>query len=192
MGKVWRSNSNLGSHLFLKNVFLTCRESKCLEMHAQAIIHPWISFSPILMEFWLSHATRRWLSSLSPSRFDVVSSLLNAQNSFYVLLGKWEEMSHDSGVWEGRFCHCEQDGIFPQVFLHFFYFLQAGKPVFGLPTNWRRNPQFLGGCWVCFFPRETHRSFWKLNCCQRDVFPFFTGSFLVASSVSGNAQRMEE
>ena len=107
MGKVWRSNSNWEDHPFWKNVFLTCGVSKCLEMHAQAIIHPRLSFSPILMEFWLSHAARRWLSSLSPSWFDVVSSLLHAQNSFSLLLGKWEERSHNFWVWEGHFFQCE-------------------------------------------------------------------------------------
>ena len=44
MGRVWRSNSNLGSHPFLESVFLTCGASKSLGMHAQAIMHPFVCF----------------------------------------------------------------------------------------------------------------------------------------------------
>ena len=44
MGNVWRSNSNLGSHPFLENMFLDSWASKCLEMHSQAIIHPCVFF----------------------------------------------------------------------------------------------------------------------------------------------------
>ena len=48
MGIVWDSNSNSGSHPFLENVFLTCWESKCLEIHAHPIIHPYVLLSHIV------------------------------------------------------------------------------------------------------------------------------------------------
>ena len=158
MGRVWESNSNLGSHPFLKNVFLTSWASKCLEMHAQAISHPHLSFLTHSHSHWdLSHS---WsLLNLLPQDILPFSSLLHAHNLFSMLLGECEEGDHDFGVWRGRFFPYEQAGSFPHVFLHFSCFLQAGKLVFGLSTNWRRDPWFLGGCWVHFFPRETPKSF---------------------------------
>ena len=68
MGNVWRSNSNLGSHPFLESVFLTCGASKCLGMHAQAIIHPCLSFHhPFTFTSRLSQAWEAWRALPHPS-----------------------------------------------------------------------------------------------------------------------------
>ena len=44
-GRYGGQNSNLGGHPFLESVFLTCGASKCLGRHAQAIMHPCLSFT---------------------------------------------------------------------------------------------------------------------------------------------------
>ena len=45
MGRVGESNSNLGSHQLLENMFLTSWASKCLGMHAHPIMDPYILLS---------------------------------------------------------------------------------------------------------------------------------------------------
>ena len=76
MGRVWESNSNLGSHPFLENVFLTSWASKCLKMHAHSSVHPLV---------WLSHVLGS--SCVFPFMILVDFSIFPMTgNSFWVLL----------------------------------------------------------------------------------------------------------
>ena len=52
MGKVWGSNSNLGSYPFLENVFLASWATKCLEMPSQAIYSPMRFLLHVVGDSW--------------------------------------------------------------------------------------------------------------------------------------------
>ena len=83
MGKAWRSNSNLGGHPFLESVF----QVKAWEGMPKPLCTHDFHLSPILMDFWLPHATGGD-KALSSTVWLLFSSLLHTQNEFWVLLGK--------------------------------------------------------------------------------------------------------
>ena len=145
MGKVWRSNSNLGSHSFLKSMFLTCGASKILGMHAQAIMHPWISFLTHPHGFLApSRSTKRWSSLLhglaiiyfdSPySEYILGVSRVNGKEGAMIL-----------GFEEAIFSPVRNLGFLLHIFCIFLVF-------------WKLGNSFLGCQWV---GEETHE-FWVL------------------------------
>ena len=100
IGKGWESNSNLGSHPFLENVFLTSWASKCFEMHAQAIIHPYD---------FLSHAVGA--PGLFPSRLCGCFLIPQLGNPFLVLFSEGAEEIHILGVFRGCSILPHADGV---------------------------------------------------------------------------------
>ena len=110
----------------------------------------------------------------------------------FVLLGEWEERSHDFGVWEGRFCHCEQVGRFPHVFSAFFLFSPSWETHFWVANELDKRPTIFGWLLSPFLPTWNPYMFMKIELLSKGCFPHFIGSFVVANSVSGNAQRMGE
>ena len=97
MGKVWRSNSNLGSYPFLENVSLASWASKCWEMPSQAIIHPCVCF----------------LTQLEIAREFSLMFLLFP--SFFPLMGIQFGQCSVAGILYGHFCcgfpHCRSEEI---------------------------------------------------------------------------------
>ena len=90
MGRVWESNSNLGRRPFLENVFLNSWASKCLEMHAQAIIHPYVLLFHVV-----------GAPGLFPSRFCGCFLIPQGENPFLVLFSEWAEEIHVLGIFRG-------------------------------------------------------------------------------------------
>ena len=131
MGKVWRSNSNLGSHPFLESVLLTCGASKILWKHAQAIMHQWLSFYDPFSLVWALSCSRKGVE-LSPSQFCI----------FPMFLHGW-----GSRFWNAK-CICRRDspfsvcwGLFlsPSLFGSFSSFFHAQKLFFCVAGRMGRN-----------------------------------------------------
>ena len=55
-----------------------------------------------------------------------------------------EEGSTILGFEEAVFSPVRKLGVLLHIFLHFSYFLEAGKLVFGFPVSGRRDPRILG------------------------------------------------
>ena len=110
MGKVWRSNSNLGSHPFLENVFLDSWGSKCLEMHSQAIIHPCVCFLTQL-DIARAFSLTIWAVFFIPPWLGI---------SFLVWMSECAVVMLDLGVLRGHFSsltQLEHVVHFPHVFM---------------------------------------------------------------------------
>ena len=110
MGKVWSSNSNLGSHPFFENVFLASWASKCLERNSQPIIHPCVCF-------------------LTQLEIDGAFSLVFLQISSFF---PWMEVRFGQCLVTGLF-----PGHFLFLIPHY---PARGKTFFGCTMSGRRNP----------------------------------------------------
>ena len=119
MGKVWRSNSNLGNHPFLEKVFLASWASKCLEMPSQAIRHPCVFLPHAARVSWgiLPHVfvfififpwlgirfgSAQWLGS-SLGIFVVVFLIVVAGKFCFVMFSECAVAIHVLGVSRGLF-----------------------------------------------------------------------------------------
>ena len=113
---------------------------------------PYPSFShPFSWRF--GSLTQLKLAEISPSRFSCCFlHFLHAQNSFFVLLGEWEERSHDFRVLEGHFFHCEQDGSFPHIFSAIFLFTPSWETRFWVSDELEKRPMIFGWLLSPFFP----------------------------------------
>ena len=150
MGKVWRSNSNLGSHPFLENTFLTCGESNCLEMHAQAIIHPYLSFLTHSHGGWA--LSRSWsLLSFLPHDFLVVFFIFSMPRIRYsVLSTNRKKGTTILGVWRGLFFLMSKLGASLMSFYSLPIFLHGWEIGFVLLSKWEKRPMILGALRGCF------------------------------------------
>ena len=152
MGKTWRSNSNLGGHPFLESVFLTCGTSKILGRNSQAIMHPWISFLTNPGGFLAPSCNRKKLSSLLHGLVGISFPSPYSNYVLGVVGASGKEGAMILGFEEAVFSPVRKLGVLLHIFLHFSYFLQAGKLIFGFPASGRRTHEF----WVLlslFWPR---------------------------------------
>ena len=145
MRKLWRSNSNLGSHPFLESVFfLLVGQVKAWEGMPKPLCTHDFHFLTHPHGVLAPSCTRKRLSSLlhglaivslpSPYPGCVLGvSSVNGKEGATIL-----------GFEEAVFASVRKLGVLFHVFLHFSYFLQAGKLVFGLPATGRRDPWILG------------------------------------------------
>ena len=163
MGRLWESNSNLGSHPFWKSVYLTCWASKCLEKACPSyLLTRTLSFFAIPMEVGHSHVGEScWAPSLT---ICAVKSHCHDWKTWFCCVQWMGEETYDFGDLRGRSPSTHADEFsrrFSSTILWFSSFSHARNSSISV-AQWLRSQFFL--IWkfgeVFFAPMLPINVFW--------------------------------